>query len=133
MIIHDYECQDCGLVYEAFIKDSNNIPKSLPCPKCDGYSVRIVSMSQTSPVDAPWLHDTLAVVDKHPDKPHCQEFLKHPTRANYQAWMKGEGIRPLEPGEPTKPKDNKKKRMSEIKKGMLEKFSKRNAVSVGGM
>lgn len=130
MIIHDYQCQVCEEITEHFITDSSRIPDQILCPICNGYADRIVSLSQTSPVDASWIGTVREVVDKNPDKPHCQEFLRHPTRANYKAWMKGEGLRPLEPGESAMPKVDKERRRTEIKKGMLERHMERNSISV---
>ena len=46
-----------------------------------------------------WIKSIREVVEKGSDKPHCQEFLKNPTRDNYKKWMKGEGLRHLEAGE----------------------------------
>jgi hypothetical protein len=51
-----------------------------------------------------WIKSVLEVVDKDSQAPHVQNFVKDPTRRNYKAWMKGEGIRPLESGESKKPK-----------------------------
>ena len=46
-----------------------------------------------------WIKSITEVVDKDSNKPHCKAFLKNPTRDNYKAWMKGEGVRHMESGE----------------------------------
>ena len=127
MILKDYECQECGNISEVFI--TGIAPKAGICPDCKGKTVKIVSMSQTSPVDPGWLNSTLSVVDKHNPEPHCTEFLKHPTRANYKNWMKGEGLRHLETGEKP-PKIDKKARRKRVNKHLLEKHMERNAVAI---
>jgi hypothetical protein len=99
MIVHDYECQECGAINETFIADIRAIPSFVQCADCGADARKIPSLRRTTPVDAAWLSSVREVVDKNPDKPHCQEFLRHPTRGNYHKWMQGEGIRPLEDGE----------------------------------
>ena len=99
MIIHDYECQKCGKVTEHYIVDLNNIPNQILCPICGETAKKIISMSQTSPIDSEWIRSVLEVVEKGSDKPHCNEFLKNPTRANYGKWLKNENFRHLERGE----------------------------------
>ncbi|MBC8318449.1 MAG: zinc ribbon domain-containing protein [Desulfobulbaceae bacterium] len=126
MIIHDFECQDCGKIKELFIP--YEFGNTCVC-ECGGIAKKIITFSQTAPGDAGWIKSVLDVVDKNPDKPHCQEFLRHPTRENYQVWMKGEGLRPLEPGEkPKRPdKEGRKKRMKEQ---LHKKYRERNAISI---
>lgn len=128
MILKDYECELCGEVMEEFV-DSKNIPDTMYCPICNGVTHKIVSMSQTSPIDAAWINTVLEVVDKDSDKPHCKEFLRHPNRANYKAWMQGEGLRPLEPGEKPK-KVDKKARKKKIKKKLIHNYREREAISI---
>ena len=128
IIVKDYECQECGMVTEKII--AGEIPDKIVC-ECGGSAEKIISMSLTHPVDAGWLKTVAEVVDKNPAKPHCQEFLRHPTRANYRAWMKGEGLRPLEPGEPAMPKVvDKKHRSDKIKERLKSKWQERNAISI---
>ena len=129
MILKDYECQVCGEITEDLV-DSKNVPDQIICPICNGYADKILTISQTHPVDAAWIGTVLEVVDKESTKPHCREFVTHPTRANLKNWMKGEGLRPLEPGEATVPKVDDKQKRAEIKKGMLERYRERNAVSI---
>lgn len=131
MIMHCYECKTCKEITERLV-DSSDIPDSIDCPVCCGFAKKIFIPSQTNPVDASWINTVLEVVDKDSGKPHCQEFLKHPTRSNYKGWMKGEGLRHLEDGEPTMPKIDKGERKKRIKEGMFKRFQERNAVSCRG-
>ena len=132
MIVHDYECQDCGAISETFI--TGKIPEFGICPDCKGPTKRIVSMRNTAPVDAGWISTIREVVNKNSDAPHCKEFLRHPTRANMKAWMKGENLRPLEPGERGMPKEKTEKEKRERRKNisgqLLEKHRERNAVEI---
>ena len=127
MRVFDFECDICGDVSENFI--TGKIPDIGLCPVCGGETKRIVSMSQTSPVDSSWISSVIDVVDKQSDAPHCREFVKHPTRDNYKIWMKGENLRPLEPGEKL-PTVDKKARRERIKKQLLTKHRERNAIIV---
>lgn len=99
MPIYDFECKRCGKRKEFFYKVAD-CPAFVFCPKCSGEMVKIISVNgvNTANQDAEWLKSVREVVDKE-GGPHCQAFLKDPTRDNYKRWMKGEGIRPLEPGE----------------------------------
>ena len=107
MIVCDYECQECGYVQETFITTMKRVPQVLTCVKCGGTAKRIISLSRTNHgvynEDSGWLKSVREVVDKDPKKAHCQAFIKNPTRTNYKNWMRGEGIRPLEPGEKSRP------------------------------
>jgi hypothetical protein len=127
VIVKDYECPECGTITEKII--TGEIPATILC-ECGGNAEKIVSMRLTTPVDAGWLKSVTEVVDKNPAKSHCQEFLRHPTRANYKNWMKGEGLRPLEPGEPAMPKVDKKARVNRIKEGLKRRWQERNAIAI---
>jgi hypothetical protein len=73
-----------------------------------------------------WLRKTVEIVDKDGGR-HCQEFIKHPTRANYRKWMKGESIRPIEPGEKLrKPEHNSEK----IRKYVKDQHYKRRSLEI---
>ena len=128
MILKDYQCRECGEITEHFI-EGKSMPLWFYCPVCGGHADKILTISQTHPVDADWIGSVLEVVDKQSEAPHCKEFLRHPTRSNYNAWMDGEGLRPLETGERAMPKPDKT-RMGEIKAGMLRRFRDRNAVTI---
>lgn len=114
MIVSDYECMFCHEVQEHYW--TREKPKYLVCPVCGQMMKPIITMRQTTPIDADWLASVLEVVDKNPLKPHCQEFIKHPTRANYRKWMKAEKLRPIDRGEqPVNRKIDKKKQKAEMK------------------
>ncbi len=97
MILADFECP-CGAIHEALIDWSE---KERTCPKCGQTSRKIVSVSgvNTANQDSPWIRTVLEVVDKDSPAPHCREFLKDPTRRNYHRRMRGQRLRPMEPGE----------------------------------
>lgn len=131
MIIHEYQCELCEDVTEHLV-ESDNIPDITHCPICNGNAVRIVSISHTAPVDSAWISDVLEVVNKKSPDAHCKEFLRHPTRSNYKAWMKGEGLRPLEDGERVMPEDTSKERLADKKKQMHKLYKERNAITING-
>ena len=93
MIVADFECPS-GHIEEHYCHRKQ---KQERC-SCGKMGVRIITFGQvyTGNQDAPWLKTVLDVVDKTSTKPHVQAFLKQPTRANYKAWMKGEGIKPAD-------------------------------------
>lgn len=43
MVIHDYECEECGYVFEDLRPYEE---RTAQCPKCDGVSKRIVTASK---------------------------------------------------------------------------------------
>jgi hypothetical protein len=92
-------CRHCGHEFEAIAKIDEEV---LGCQKCkDGIAIRIPSVRGPNCVneDSGWLKSVLQVVEKDSPKLHVQAFLKDPTRSNYRAWMRGEGLRPYETGE----------------------------------
>lgn len=125
MILNDFKCSKCGLIFEQMIEsDIQNVV----CPKCHAAARRIFTKNNSHPnEDASWIRSVLKVVDKESKQSHVVEFLKHPNRTNYKNWMKKEGLRHLEPGEkPRKPKVDEAK----IKKEVWERFQKRNRLEV---
>lgn len=99
MILFDYECGKCGEVFERHVAAEDQAPQ--PCPKCGGQARRIISLGASNLLreDAPWIRSVLEVVAKDSSKPHTREFFSNPSRTNYKRWMKGEKLRPFEPGE----------------------------------
>ena len=128
MILKDFKCKTCDEITE-FLVRTDPVPGQQVCPICNGYAEKIFSVSFTAPVDSAWVSSVLEVVDKHSTDPHCTEFLKHPTRSNYKNWMKGEGLRPLEPGEKVK-RPNQKARRERTKKVLLDNHMERNAITI---
>jgi rubrerythrin len=98
MILHDHWCKFCGTSFEEFV---NWDQRQVPCPNCGKPADRYYKSgcANTIPIDAAWIKTLHEVVDKDSKEPHCTEFLKSPTRENYHNWMKGEGIRHMDPGE----------------------------------
>lgn len=125
MILVDFACPNCDLIFEQLVDSSIQF---FNCPKCHMAARRIITKSNNHPnEDAPWIRSVLEVVDKESNKPHIVEFLKHPNRTNYKKWMKGEGLRHLEPGEkPQKPKVDEVKITEEV----FKKYQKRSRLEV---
>jgi len=129
MILYDFQCRFCDIQFESFAEmDETKVPCG--CGMC---AERIISggTANTMPVNCDWIASIREVVDKSGSKPHCNEFLKHPTRANYKAWKKGEGLRHFERGE--KAIEDPWKPDAGFKRKMARKHIERNAVSIGGI
>ena len=129
--LNDYECKLCGFVFEAMTFGDELNPEGndiIYCKRCGGYTKRLISVPgvNTYNQDAPWIRSVREVVDKD-GGPHCQEFLKHPTRDNLNNWMKVEGVRHFEKGEPIKPTPTD---TSKIEKEVWEKHRKRHRIEV---
>lgn len=120
MPIYDYECE-CGWRREVF-RHMHDVEEPIICDECGKTMYRIFVAGHGAICynnDAQWLKSITDIVDKDPNKPHCVEFIKNPTRENYEKWMKGEGIRPLESGERPKTREERQ-RESELK---LKKYT----------
>ena len=129
MPIYDFECRKCGHIQEVFTSMSN-CNRSVVCIQCGGRSKHIITMSgvHLGNEDAQgWVKSVLEVVDKDNKAPHVQNFIKDPTRKNYKAWMKGEGLRPLEPGERTKPKPRDYSKFGEK---LFRRHQQRNRIEI---
>ena len=100
-----------------------NASKIAYCPLC-GKRLRHVPAIGLVQGDepTPWLRSITDVVNKEGGE-HCQRFINHPTRDNYRAWMKGEGLRPMEPGEEARrrPTPQEKERERDGKAHLLAK------------
>ena len=94
-ILSDFECPECGEIFEQICNADDQFGICLTCG-CE--AKRIISLGRVycSNQDAPWLRSVLDVVDKDDNRPHVRNFRENPTRENYKAWMKGEGIKPLD-------------------------------------
>jgi len=130
MPIFDFQCSKCEHTHEVI---AGYDEKERSCPKCGGVAKRIISVNGafTANDDAPWIRTVLEVVDKKSTAPHVLEFRKDPTRQNYQKWMKGEGLRHMEPGEETARKPEPPD-MTRVDKEVWEKHRARNKLYVGG-
>jgi len=126
MIIHDYMCR-CGYEFEVVVKWDEY---TAHCPICENDAKRVYKgFKGIAHEEVEWLKDTLEVVDKEGGQ-HCQDFLNHPSRRNYKAWMKGEGLRPMEEGEKIKRGTRKEKKAQRRKRmnGLKDKFKAREAI-----
>ena len=130
MPIYDYECAACGHVHERIEHMNDQLSKK--CPSCDLVQAkRIISASGVwlgNDESAPWIKSVLEVVDKDSKAPHVQNFIKDPTRRNYRAWMKGEGLRHREPGEKSKPPPTKTDRLGQL---LWQRHRKRKRIEIG--
>ncbi len=125
MILYDYQCKGCEYVFEKFVPENTTVY----CPKCGFYTKRILGVpgGTNANQDAKWIRSVREVVDKD-GGPHCQEFLKRPTRENYENWKKVEGIRDFEQGE--KPGKPPPVDMEKIEREVWEKHQKRHRIEV---
>jgi len=100
--LYDFKCTKCGNIDERI---EHHTAELVGCSKCKGVAKKIISVRgpNCSNDNSQWVRSVLEVVDKDSKAPHVVEFRKNPTRQNYRKWMKGEGLRHLEPGEENKP------------------------------
>ncbi len=121
MPLYDFACRNCGRVWEA----ATGVDEAPPaCPSCAGRGRRLPSFGAGRREDADWIESVRDVVDKDNPAPHVQAFLAEPNRKTYAAWMRGEGLRPLERGEG-------KKRPPEtdaLRREALERFKARRGL-----
>jgi hypothetical protein len=93
MIFADFECRS-GHVTEVLVHWKQ---KKITC-RCGKTAKRIISVSgqYAGNQDAPWIKSVLDVVDRESTNKHTREFIRNPNRKNYHAWLKGEGIKPVD-------------------------------------
>lgn len=96
--LYDFECQDCRVITEQITEMGTG---EVECPVCCGAAHRIISIPgvSTSNDDSEWIRSVVDVVDKKSGKPYDVEFRRNPTRRNLKAWMDGNNLRHIEPGE----------------------------------
>lgn len=132
--VYNFLCS-CGKTEERIVHYS---VESVSCSTCNG-----VSMRQFTPpsrhdgsIEAPaWLRTTLDVVDRNSTKPHVRAFVENPTRKTYQAWMKGEKIKPVDYTEHGGPPVYRKPETVDTKRiaqELYEKHRARKAIEVRG-
>lgn len=99
MILYSYECRKCGNITDQYFNMNDTHP-DLQCGKCGGVSRQVIGIPgpNLASESSPWIRTVLEIVDKEGGQ-HCQEFLKDPTRTNYERWKKFEGVRHMEAGE----------------------------------
>ena len=129
--VYNFSCS-CGHTEERIVHHS---VENVECSKCNGVSVRQFSPpnrhdgSQEAPA---WLRSVLDVVDRDNPAKHVQDFVKNPTRANYKAWMKGEGIRPMDSNVNGAPPIYRKpeRDTSDIRREVMDKHIARRRIEV---
>lgn len=117
MPLYDYECFECGSVFEDLANPDDMSMR--PCRRdgCPGLCERLVSYGRGANVfrdEAPWISSVLQVVAKDSKNPEARAFIETPNRANYVKWMKSEGLRPYEPGENRSAREHKRQRDREF-------------------
>ena len=134
MILSDFECPKCG---ESFEQLCNSDETTGICLACGCEARRIISLGRVymGNQDATWLKSVLDVVDKDNQAPHVQAFVKNPNRANYKAWMKGEGIRPADHTERGAPPiysrpEQDSGRLERITREVMAKRQARNSINM---
>lgn len=126
MPIYLYACE-CGNEIEQFFKMADR-KGSVPCP-CGKSAIQKPAIGCVQGDEAAWLRATTEVVDKEGGE-HCQRFIKYPTRSNYHAWMQGEGLRPMEPGEEKRKTIDKRAERKRRVEHVMRKRKERNRITV---
>ena len=117
MPLYLYRCEECGEELDHACKMDSR-PAFIVCAVCDAKMIQAPALGAILGDEATWLKSVTEVVNRD-GGPHCQRFLKDPSRSNYRAWMKGENLRPMEPGESTwkrPPKRDRRKVVNEVMK-----------------
>ena len=99
MPLYNLKCQKCGAEFERICSVERRIIQNC---ECGGWTKVVPSVHgpNCSNDHISWGPSVLEVVDKDSKNPHVLAFRKDPTsKTLYKAWMKGEGLRPLENGE----------------------------------
>lgn len=129
MPLYDFQCKDCGFIFESLASSRERVKACVNCHS--PFAARIISCSgglNWRP-DAPWLETVREVVDKESTKPETRAFLESPTRENYKKWMKAEGIRPLEEGE-KRPRVDEEKVISDTAERIMRRKKEREAITL---
>ena len=129
MPLYDFECGVCGEITESIEEYGTDF---IECRQCGKLAKKIITMSgvHLGNEDAQgWIRSVTEVVDKDNPAPHVQEFIKNPTRRNYKRWMKGEGLRPLEPGERHKPPNEDRSAIRQ--REMWRRHQQRKRIEIG--
>lgn len=128
MPLYNFKCTVCSEVFEGVVGINE---RRAPC-HCGGVGRKMFTPSlATTPNSYPaWAASIRDVVSKDPSKPHCQEFLKNPSRENLERWKKVEGVRNLEPGESQAEPKPTRKLSPESKRKILKKMAAEKRVEV---
>lgn len=127
MPVYEFECGTCGNKQEIICWFEER-PSSIKCD-CGGKCRHIFAAGNvyTGNEDSAWLKSVPDVIAKDTANPVAREFIKNPTRSNYKAWMKSEGIRPLENNEPRRPEPVD---LSPIRKEVWRNHQKRHRIEI---
>jgi putative FmdB family regulatory protein len=124
MPLYDFVCPACGGVFEDLRRADAPDPA---CPGCGGTARRVPAVGRGYRADADWIGSVTLVADKDSRAPHVRAFLARPTRRTYRDWMRGEGIRPLEPGEGGRPGRAARQAVDMARREALERFAARRS------
>jgi len=112
MPLYDWECENCGEIFEEMASFDREY---IPCPHCHITEDHVYSVSMAKKIisvssgffrpDAPWLETVREVVDKEATDLPTRRFLETPNRRNHREWMKARGVRPYEEGERPIPRE----------------------------
>jgi hypothetical protein len=126
-VIWDFSCK-CGNMEEHLV-DRNS--ETFECQKCGGVMQKVFTPHGSYlREEAPWLKSVLDVVDKEDTRPFTLEFRQDPTRTNYKKWMKGSGLRPLEPGEENYRKETDPRQHERMVDYLMKKKQERERVEI---
>jgi len=126
LVVRDFECKWCKSIKEVIVDSEIG---EVCCEFCGGAAKKIFSIKHTTPIDEPWIGTVREIVDPHGGA-HCTEFIKHPSRANYNIWKRETGLRHLEPGEKLPQPEDKKVRQARMKPQLIKKLREREALSI---
>lgn len=134
MPIYEFACPICGFTTEMFTTMGVEFAG---CPNCQGEARKQFSFGQSAPYqeESPWIRTVTEVVSKDGEHAVDREFLKNPTRKNYQAWMKYHKLIPVENehgGPPTRKVPDRSGERKRIADFCFQRHQERQRIEVRG-
>ena len=119
--IFDYECEECGYVFEQMIHHNEADPL---CEQCGGETKRLVSYGAASiqGEEAAWINTVKDVIARDTKDPTARKFLAEPTRTNLKSWMKTNNLRHLENGEVEAGRASRREAERQFEKGIADRL-----------
>lgn len=136
MPTYDYRCPDCNERFTAFWAIAERNSKTR-CPNCDAVAQRLITVSAVdcSSERPKWIASCRDVADAGDGRPETAQFIKDPTRENYNKWKSATGLRHMEPGESKINRIRRQEDISEaenrVTKEVLDNFQKEQSITVG--